>query len=228
MISLRSPGTLRELCGRFGSLLSAGPIQIRSSTLATSATAELPSATRQAKPTSLLEDDDDGFDDVEFTKPIEEDIPSASSSHAPPPQSLSSLQKGPRLDPLPKPYLAHRERMKQKFPQGWNPPKRISREAMDQVRALHKMDPQRHSTEMLAGQFRISPEAVRRILRSRWTPEEGRLGELEAKEAKRKEASLEYYRTLREARREAAEKRKRKMERGGTPQSADEQQFFFR
>jgi len=51
----------------------------------------------------------------------------------------------------------------------WNPTKRISREQMDSVKMLKKAMPDMTNTQ-LAEQFKISPEAVRRILKSKWTP----------------------------------------------------------
>lgn len=41
---------------------------------------------------------------------------------------------------------------------------------MDGLRALHAHDPDTFSTPVLADKFRISPEAVRRILRGKWQP----------------------------------------------------------
>lgn len=60
--------------------------------------------------------------------------------------------------------------MKRKYPQGFDPPSRLSREAMDIVRRLHASDPEKHSTPALAKQFKISAEGVRRILKSNWKP----------------------------------------------------------
>lgn len=64
--------------------------------------------------------------------------------------------------------------MKLKFPDGWDPPKKLSRDQMEQVRSLHKLDPERFDVPALKEQFKISSEAVRRILRSRWVPAEMR------------------------------------------------------
>ncbi|EEB94067.1 hypothetical protein MPER_07187 [Moniliophthora perniciosa FA553] len=58
--------------------------------------------------------------------------------------------------------------MQKDFPDGWNPPKKLSREAMEGLRELHHLDKQKFSTPVLAEKFRISPEAVRRILKSKW------------------------------------------------------------
>jgi len=72
--------------------------------------------------------------------------------------------------PTPVAARLHRERMKRSFPEGWSPPHKLSRQAMDGLRVLHMHDPETFSTPMLAERFRISPEAIRRILRSKWEP----------------------------------------------------------
>ena len=41
---------------------------------------------------------------------------------------------------------------------------------MDGLRALHAHDSDTFTTPVLADKFRISPEAVRRILRGKWQP----------------------------------------------------------
>ncbi|KZS96339.1 hypothetical protein SISNIDRAFT_400471, partial [Sistotremastrum niveocremeum HHB9708] len=69
-------------------------------------------------------------------------------------------------------YVKHREAMKKRFPDGWNPPKKLSREAMEGLRVLHQHDPTQFSTAVLAAKFAISPEAVTRILKSKWQPSE--------------------------------------------------------
>ncbi|KAH9994527.1 hypothetical protein BJV74DRAFT_830961 [Russula compacta] len=60
--------------------------------------------------------------------------------------------------------------MQQNSPQGWAPPYKLSRAAMDGLRALHAHDPDTFTTPVLANKSCISPEAVRRILRSKWQP----------------------------------------------------------
>ncbi|OSX60995.1 hypothetical protein POSPLADRAFT_1047288 [Postia placenta MAD-698-R-SB12] len=72
--------------------------------------------------------------------------------------------------PTPHAHKAHRTTLKKAFPEGWAPPRRLSREAMDGLRAMHAADPEMFATPVLAERFRISPEAVRRILKSRWEP----------------------------------------------------------
>ncbi|KAI1745430.1 hypothetical protein F4680DRAFT_402159 [Xylaria scruposa] len=74
-------------------------------------------------------------------------------------------------------YVARREdwqiqkqALKEKFPEGWRPRKRLSPDALDGIRALHTQFPEQYTTDVLAKHFEVSPEAIRRILRSKWTP----------------------------------------------------------
>jgi len=60
--------------------------------------------------------------------------------------------------------------LKAKFPEGWNPRKRLSPDALIGIRALHQQFPDEYSTETLAEKFEVSPEAIRRILKSKWSP----------------------------------------------------------
>lgn len=67
-------------------------------------------------------------------------------------------------------WQIQREALKAKFPEGWAPRKRLSPDALEGIRALHKQYPQEFTTPVLAQQFAVSPEAIRRILRAKWTP----------------------------------------------------------
>lgn len=67
-------------------------------------------------------------------------------------------------------WKIHQRTMKRKYPEGFNPPSRLSREAMDVVRRLHASDPEKFTTPALAKQFKISAEGIRRILKSKWRP----------------------------------------------------------
>lgn len=72
----------------------------------------------------------------------------------------------------PEPWQIQKKALKKKFPAGWNPPKRLSPDALDGIRHLHDTAPERFTTAVLAGQFKVSAEAIRRILKNRWTPSE--------------------------------------------------------
>ena len=55
---------------------------------------------------------------------------------------------------------------------GWTPRKRLSPDALEGIRALHAQYPEKYTTPELAQQFAVSPEAIRRILKSKWKPNE--------------------------------------------------------
>ncbi|KAL1838980.1 hypothetical protein VTJ49DRAFT_2025 [Mycothermus thermophilus] len=67
-------------------------------------------------------------------------------------------------------WMIQKEALKKKFPEGWNPRKRLSPDAVIGIRLLHKQFPEEYTTEVLSQKFEVSPEAIRRILRSKWTP----------------------------------------------------------
>jgi hypothetical protein len=80
--------------------------------------------------------------------------------------------------------------MRKKFPEGWKPPHTISREAMEGIRALHAHDPERFTTPVLADKFKISPEAVRRILKSKWKPTPEREAKMIEKERRARQEAI--------------------------------------
>ncbi|WFD20921.1 asparagine--tRNA ligase [Malassezia caprae] len=57
-----------------------------------------------------------------------------------------------------------------KYPDGWSPMTKLSHEAQEGLRLLHAADPVRFDITVLSRRFRISPESVRRILKSKWRP----------------------------------------------------------
>lgn len=68
-------------------------------------------------------------------------------------------------------WRAQKAALKEKFPEGWNPKKKLSPDALAGIRALHAQFPVEYSTEVLANKFEVSPEAIRRILKSKWVPD---------------------------------------------------------
>ncbi|OMH80064.1 Required for respiratory growth protein 9, mitochondrial [Zancudomyces culisetae] len=56
----------------------------------------------------------------------------------------------------------------------WNPKKKVSRETMEKMRMLHNQYPDVFDIKRLSTDYRISFEAVRRILRSKFTPTDKR------------------------------------------------------
>ncbi|KAK7678326.1 hypothetical protein QCA50_018674 [Cerrena zonata] len=81
-----------------------------------------------------------------------------------------SLPKKAIRNPTPTQWANHHKTLKERFPDGWSPPRKLSRDAMDGLRSLHAANPELFTTPVLAEKFRISPEAVRRILKSKWHP----------------------------------------------------------
>lgn len=71
------------------------------------------------------------------------------------------------------PWQVQKGALRDKFgEQGWQPRKRLSPDALEGIRALHASDREAYSTPVLAEHFRVTPEAIRRILKSKWRPSE--------------------------------------------------------
>lgn len=87
-----------------------------------------------------------------------------------------------RPPPTPHEYRAHRATIKRMYPEGWAPPRTISREAMETLREMNKRDPVHFRVPVLAAKFKISPEAVSRILKSKWQPSPERKARLLARD----------------------------------------------
>ncbi|TFK89044.1 hypothetical protein K466DRAFT_546052 [Polyporus arcularius HHB13444] len=172
-------------------------------------------------PKSLVEKEDDDEDwpapQKEMHPSLEAELADAEaeadeSSSRPLPHRPFS--KTAEKTPTPQEYRAHRETMKKKFPEGWAPPRKLSREAMVAVRHLHQVDPAAFSTPILAEKFRISKEAVRRILKSKWEPTREQKARMAAREkeartawkaGKRAEENRQYEQDQRRVEREEDE-----------------------
>lgn len=71
------------------------------------------------------------------------------------------------------PWQTQKKALSEKFgPTGWLPRKRLSPDALEGIRALHAQYPDKFTTPVLADQFKVSPEAIRRILKSKWRPKD--------------------------------------------------------
>jgi Neugrin len=76
--------------------------------------------------------------------------------------------------------------LKEKFgEQGWNPRKKLSPDTMEGIRALHEQFPEKYTTPVLAEQFKVSPEAIRRMLKSKWRASPEKMEERRVRWAKR-------------------------------------------
>ncbi|MCJ1352197.1 MAG: Required for respiratory growth protein 9 mitochondrial [Icmadophila ericetorum] len=70
-------------------------------------------------------------------------------------------------------WQIQKEALKRKFGEtGWNPRKRLSPDALEGIRSLHAQYSETYTTPVLAEHFKVSPEAIRRILKSKWKPNE--------------------------------------------------------
>lgn len=68
-------------------------------------------------------------------------------------------------------WAVHKEALEKKFGEkGWAPNKRLSPDSLEGIRALHASDPQTYTTAVLSEHFQVSPENIRRILKSKWRP----------------------------------------------------------
>ncbi|KAI9770697.1 MAG: Required for respiratory growth protein 9 mitochondrial [Geoglossum simile] len=76
-----------------------------------------------------------------------------------------------KVRPRAEPWQIQKDVLEAKFGiGGWNPRKRLSPDALDGIRALNAQFPDKYTTPVLAEQFKVSPEAIRRILKSKWRP----------------------------------------------------------
>jgi hypothetical protein len=68
-------------------------------------------------------------------------------------------------------WAIQKEALKEKLGgEAWNPRKKLSPDTMEGIRHLHKTAPEKFTTPILAEHFKVSSEAIRRILKSRWQP----------------------------------------------------------
>jgi hypothetical protein len=69
------------------------------------------------------------------------------------------------------PWMLQKDAIKKKIgDEAWNPRKRLSPDAINGIRAIHAQFPEQYTTEVLARKFEVTPEAIRRILKSKWRP----------------------------------------------------------
>ncbi|KAM5454319.1 Required for respiratory growth protein 9 mitochondrial [Microsporum audouinii] len=129
---------------------------------------------------------------------------SASYSTAPPSKpekrpvediDLSQPMKSKPKKPQPA-WAVQKNALKAKFKEGWKPRKKVSPDTMESIRKLHSMDSVKYSTKNLAEEFKISPEAIRRILKSKWRATEAEEIDRRERWEKRKERIQEQMMEL--------------------------------
>ncbi|KAL4893087.1 required for respiratory growth protein 9, mitochondrial [Aspergillus ambiguus] len=82
---------------------------------------------------------------------------------------------GPKPKKKKEGWQIQKDALRRKFRDGWNPPKKLSPDALEGIRHLNAVAPDRFTTPVLAEQFGVSPEAIRRILKSKWRASEEEL-----------------------------------------------------
>lgn len=88
-----------------------------------------------------------------------------------PKKATTTPQKPRSTDREREPWQIQKSALTDKFgSSGWTPRKRLSPDALEGIRALHAQYPEKYTTPELAEQFKVSPEAIRRILKSKWKP----------------------------------------------------------
>jgi hypothetical protein len=107
-------------------------------------------------------------------------IPIRSADRPPKQRSFSEEKRGAGLSndrpdpPFEKrekePWMLQKAALKEKFQEGWAPRKKLSPDALAGIRAIHAQFPEQYSTSALAEKFEVSPEVIRRILKSKWRP----------------------------------------------------------
>ena len=97
-------------------------------------------------------------------------------------ESPVTSKNGMSLPKVPQePWQVQKRALLEKFgSSGWSPRKRLSPDALQGIRMLHSQSPDKYTTPVLADHFQVSPEVIRRILKSKWRPNE-------EEEAKRRE-----------------------------------------
>ncbi|KFZ03876.1 hypothetical protein V502_10588 [Pseudogymnoascus sp. VKM F-4520 (FW-2644)] len=70
------------------------------------------------------------------------------------------------------PWQSQKAALQEKFQEGWAPRKRLSPDALAGIRAINAQFPEQYTVPVLAAKFEVSPEAIRRILKSNWRPDE--------------------------------------------------------
>jgi hypothetical protein len=116
-------------------------------------------------------DSESSFSDFESSN---QKVPEPVASEAIAPEAKEKSAKDPVEDewapPPREPWQTQKAALKEKYPEGWKPMKRLSPDALAGIRALHAQMPEIYTTAALAASFQTSPEAIRRILKSNWSP----------------------------------------------------------
>ncbi|OMJ28813.1 Required for respiratory growth protein 9, mitochondrial [Smittium culicis] len=118
-------------------------------------------------------------------------VPDYNSSHFDPdtntnenhPNIISASQKNG--------WIKRKNELNQKLgKQSWNPQKKLARASLEKIRLLNKEYPNIYTINKLSQDFKVSFEAIRRILKSKFVPDQKRALE---QESRRKKSITEYH-----------------------------------
>ncbi|KAF2654099.1 hypothetical protein K491DRAFT_769109 [Lophiostoma macrostomum CBS 122681] len=100
------------------------------------------------------------------TRRLQHSDASSQQVNAPPRSAKPTERRREKPD-----WLIQKEALKEKLGENhWNPRKKLSPDTMEGIRHLNETQPERFTTPVLAQYFKVSPEAIRRILKSNWRP----------------------------------------------------------
>jgi hypothetical protein len=143
-------------------------------------------------------------------------------------ESKTGVQTKP-VQPEPtkkEPWQVQKQALKKKFgSEGWNPRKKLSPDTIDGIRALHEQYPEKYPTPVLAEKFKVSPEAVRRILKSKWRPDPEKQAERRDRWARRHDRIWDQQAAI--GLRPARTKVKEPKEPGDIDENADIEEFHL-
>lgn len=95
------------------------------------------------------------------------DVTSQSQSDS----STRSSTKPPTQSQSREPWAIQKAALKTKLQgEAWNPRRRLSPTTIEGIRAMHANNPAQFTTSVLAEEFDVSAEEIRRILKSKWKP----------------------------------------------------------
>ncbi|CEP64610.1 mitochondrial ribosome assembly protein RRG9 LALA0_S12e02872g [Lachancea lanzarotensis] len=128
------------------------------------------------------------FEKAKTARDIIKLVNSSSLTEAESSQNISELQAARMPD-----WKRQKLSLKRKF-QGekWNPKKKLSREQMESLRLLKQQFPHM-SASQLGDHFKVSPEVVRRILKSKWAPDELERSKIQERWKRRSERVTQLY-----------------------------------
>jgi|SRR5271170_4610750 len=132
------------------------------------------------------EDPSSGINDISTGLSVEPDKPPVKKG------SERRFKQETNNAPLPGPsrrreeWQIQKQALQKKFGEtGWNPRKKLSPDTIEGIRVLHEQYPDKYTTAVLADEFKVSAESIRRILKSKWRPDAEKMEERRERWARR-------------------------------------------